>query len=423
MEVKKFNLFEANIKDNKGVPSDYIESIDKKAKQQYGTTGPSHTEMRKGFETMMKIQRIQNGNESKLTEIGKEIIMEHYGDIIDGVVLDIKIVKPNDREKREIIQKTKNSKKPLTESVDELTNEIEKRKILNVIMQGEAQNVQNMMFSKKDEIDKIDSSLLDLCVTGFEINKKFDWMDGIDLEQAMNDNPDMANAMEIDYEKDGEERPIIRVRALDLPMLIHETVKGIYELIMAHAIPEDSEMARKIMDETDTLKNEQEDVKYGPFIASDIRDYINDLLKRKTDTKVQSIPNIKEFIYGRMSQLDASTFIDLIKFILGGEKFKADSIMTNRNNNILDNAVLDAVGEEDEEYTDSYQDGGKYVQKFDEYEDEETQQEQEQEDYLKPKIKSYSEMSQRELENELNDAIDNGKIDVIKAIQPFIKIK
>jgi hypothetical protein len=48
-------------------------------------------------------------------------------------------------------------------------------------------------------------------------------------------------------------------------MLIHETVKGVYKLIMAHAIPEDKELALKIKNAVQTLEDETQDVKYGPY--------------------------------------------------------------------------------------------------------------------------------------------------------------
>lgn len=432
MEIKKFKLFEADIKDNTGIPSDYITDVEKKAKETYGTRGPSPQEMREGFETMMKIQRIQKGNEQKLEEIGKNIIQQYYGEIIEDVDLDIKIVDPNDKEKREITDKmVKNSKESQQQTYKEQPSvdytghapieEIDKRKILNNMMQGEAQNVQSMMFSAKSEIDKINPDLLNLYTRGFEINKKFDWMEGIDLEKMMNEHPEMANAMEVDYDgeenEEGETKPVIRVRALDLPMLIHETVKGIYELIMAHAIPEDSEMAKKILSKTDTLKDEQQDVKYGPYIAADIRDYINDLLARTTDEKTVTIPNIREFIYAELAGLSANIFVELIKSILSGDKRNADLLM--KNNGIVKRAVSNVIGDEPS-YKDSYEDSD-HVQKFDEFEDDGYAQkggQEEVEEWKKPK--TYSNMSQSQLLKLIDDAIDNEDYKTVKEIQPFL---
>jgi len=457
MEVKKFKLFEADIKSNKAVPSNYIEDVEKKANDSYGTRGPSQREMREGFEIMMQVQRIQHGNESKLDEIGKQIIQKYYGEIINDVVdLDIKIVSPDDEEKREMTDKmVKNSKEskkqeqsynkqqyqeqsPVDYTGEPPVEEIDKRKILNNMMQGESQNVQSMMFSAKSELDKIDPNLLNLYTRGFDINKKFDWMDGIDLEQMMNEHPEMANAMEVKYpenkdtssqndddEDEGgeegmeEEKPTIVARVLDLPMLIHETVKGIYELIMAHAIPDDSELAKKILSKTDTLKDEQQDVKYGPYIASDIRSYFNDLLVRTTDEKTIMIPNIREFIYAELAGLDAKIFVELIRFILLDDKRNADIIVKNQG--LVKKAISNILGDEPS-YTDSYENTDDHVQKYDEFDDDGYAQpagdKDEVEDWKKPK--TYAQMSQSQLMKLVDDALDEEDYATVKEIQPFL---
>jgi hypothetical protein len=218
-------------------------------------------------------------------------------------------------------------------------------------MQGEAQNVHSMIYSAKDKIDKIDSSLIDLYIRHLEINKKFDWDENRpDLGEMMKNMPELANCMETDYPEDGEDGKVkIKARVLDLPMLIHETVKGIYELMSAKAIPEDPVMAQKLLGLTDTLKDEEEDIKYGPYIAADLRDYINDLLKRTTDDVTQQIPNLKEFIFSKMMDLPANTFVQLMKDILMKKYKDADKVLRNKNNDddLVYQSILDAVGETD----------------------------------------------------------------------------
>jgi len=246
--------------------------------------------------------------------------------------------------------------------------EIDKSKVLNNIMQGEAQNVQNLMYYKKDAIDKIDPNYLEYLVEFFNINKKFDWKEGIDMEEPMKEHPEMSNVSDTDYEEneEGETVPVIKVRALDLQMLIHETIKGVYSLIMAHSIPDDPELAQAIKDATASFADENQDVKFGPYIAADVRDYVMGFLDRKYSGQTKSIKNIKEFVYGKMAGLKADVFIDLIYFILNKEMVKADFIMVK--NKIVEQILEDINGEED--YEDSYKGDGDFVQKYDEFDDE-----------------------------------------------------
>jgi hypothetical protein len=445
MILKKYSeLFEADVKDNKGVPSDYIEGVEQKGREQFGYNGPNPMEMREMMETMHSIMRIQDGNEEKLTEIGKAIIEEYYGSILDDVKLDIKIVKPNDPEKREMVEKMfdeeeqeeeQEEQEPGIESpeievpdvfpVD--VDEVDKRKILNNLMQGEAQNVHSMMHTKKDEIDEVDDFLLDLYTRLLEINRKFDWMDRADLEEMMKQNPDMANAEEVEWEEDedGEQTPVIKVRCLDLPMLIHETVKGIYELIMANAIPENAEMARKVIEETDSLKNEKEDIKFGPFIAADIRDFFTDYIDRKTNVSLVDIPNLREFIYGYMVELEASKFLELTYAILSDDKDMADDLI--KKYDIVEPAIADATGELEEIESSYDEDEEVSTMNIDDIiggpksSDEPLTPPKEEEP--KDRSKKLASMGKNQLNFELNKAIDNEDWEYAKEIQAMMQRK
>ena len=441
MKLQKYNqLFEADIKKNKGVPEDYIEGVEQKGREKYGYNGPSREEIHQIMDITKRIGDIQRGHEDELTEIGKEIIMQQYGSILDDVKLDIKVVRPDDEEKMEMVQKMINDeddepKIPSNdveipeEPVDQ--DEVDKRKILNNIMQGESQNVHSLMHYGKDKIDEIDGDLLDLYNRFLDLTKKADWDDRLNLEMMMKQMPQFCNAEEVNWEEneDGETTPVIKVRAIDLPLMIHETLKGIYELIMANAIPEDKELARKIMAETDSLSNEKEDVKFGPFIAADLRDFITSHLERTSDTDINEIPNLKEFIYGRIVELPANIFIELMYAILSGDQDKADTILRGSDHpkgytpksgkeareleekDLIYQAINDATGTVDVGTigVDIPDDEGDTV--VGKIEDDEI---------LKPKEKSYSDMSKSELDRELNQALEVDDYETIKKIQPYL---
>jgi uncharacterized protein YpiB (UPF0302 family) len=102
----------------------------------------------------------------------------------------------------------------------------------------------------------------------------------------------------------------INALGTDYAMLIHETVKGIYQLIMSVAIPNDDETAQAIIDNTDTLEDEIEDLKYGPEIAADLRDYIEEF------PEAGRISNLRARVYGKMMQMEANEMLELILQIL-----------------------------------------------------------------------------------------------------------
>jgi len=90
--------------------------------------------------------------------------------------------------------------------------------------------------------------------------------------------------------------PVIKARGIDFPMLLHETVKGIYELIASVSQPgldaseEEIKKAQTVKLNVSSFMDEAEDFRTGPEIASDFRDFINE----NPDSSYS--PNIRAFV-------------------------------------------------------------------------------------------------------------------------------
>lgn len=412
MKLKKYKQIfeEADIKD--ALDDEYLKDVERKARQQYGY-GPSHQEMMELMRLIEKIIRIQRGNEKKLEDIGISVLKKHYP-ILNDIELDVKIVSPDDEEKMEMAEKMIGDTQEQEISGDEdygpeaPQEEVNKRKIINSLMQGESQNVHSMVYDCKEEVDKINSDLINLYIRNLEINKKFDWFDGVSLEDMVEKSPQMVNAMETDYEEDeetGDTKPKIKARVLDLVMLIHEVVKGIYELIAAKAIPEDSVMAKKVLSKTDSLTDEQQDIRYGPYIAADLRNYLNEHFE-KIMIDYQG-DNVKELIYGELVTLPATEFIEVVKGMLINDT----SITLKKIKKIVDQVVTTI---------DSYYKKTSMSEfEYDDIEDDnfDTHVKEEPKELTD---KDYKNMGQNELKYQLDVAIDNGDYELAKRISNFI---
>lgn len=462
MRLKKFNqLFEADIKET--LPEDYIRDVRRRASPHMG--GPTRQDFQEAMQLMDEIFRIQDGNEEELTQIGIDILQEHYARMLEDIELDVKIVKPDDPDKLDMTDRMQNKDEEEEEEptyptfevpINVPKEEVDRRKLVNNIMQGEAQNVHSMLFTAKEKIDAVDPALLDLYIRHLELNRRFDWDENRpdNLEEMMKQHPEMANACETEYpEEEGGKLKII-ARVLDLPMIIHETVKAIYELMAAKAIPSDQTMAEALLKKTDTLKDEQEDIKYGPYIAADIRDYLNDLLQRTTDEGIQSIPNLREFIFSEMMDLPANVFVELIKSILLKDKETADFILTGNDKpthytpksmkeardlekkDLIYQAATKANHESDwidigvnipdEEELTGEREGERRIGEEgidDEVMDLINKPSQKEEPKEEPKKKKWFEYSKGELNNFLNDAIDKQDWTIAREIQQAIEKK
>lgn len=97
----------------------------------------------------------------------------------------------------------------------------------------------------------------------------------------------------------------IKARAICFPMLVHELIKGLYELISLQGFKGDKKSNQDIVNKVDKLEHEPSDIRFGKFIY----DALNDLFaKSKYDN-----PKIREFFFIEIYKLDDNDFISLIE--------------------------------------------------------------------------------------------------------------
>ena len=104
--------------------------------------------------------------------------------------------------------------------------------------------------------------------------------------------------------------PVLRVVGLDFVMLIHESVKAVYQYLSTPGISDDPEIAQIVKQQTSSFADEAEEFKYGPEIAAELRDFIN------VNSDVDKYPNTREFVYISLMEMDAEDFLFLMKGIL-----------------------------------------------------------------------------------------------------------
>lgn len=314
--IKRFSDFlnETTLKNNPAIPSDYMDEYTEFMTQKYEGEHP-----REFMSNINKMIQLQHGHEKELEEIAKKIVKNFYGTILDDVNFDVKIVEPGDQEQIEMSQKISFEKEPnfeIKKSGDESTKlEIDKRKIVNNIIQGESFNTFKLFQLMKDDVDEVNPELSKLYNKVVDDSYTLYWRLPEESQVRMvKDLPQFGNYFEVKYNDDNV---TIKVRALDMAALVHEMVKGVYELIAHRGIPEDKEMAEVVLKHTDTYWDEIEDLRYGPKISSDIRDFIN------KNPKINTYPNLREFVFGYMvdSQiLPTEEFLNLINGILNNTR-------------------------------------------------------------------------------------------------------
>lgn len=361
IQVKRIgDLMEAELKGNLGLPGEdgegenFLGKIKRQKDAIYGRINP----MQVGRE-LMSIQsylsRKTKGKEKELEKLALDLINHLYGEVLGDVEMDIKLVNSGEDVKDFLDDMTEKSNKPkkqkdeeeeeeeqeqetpeTTETPEDIKRKIkletDKRKIANLIIQGEALNVKTVIEMPEcvDRIKRIFGEqegevYIQNLIRITELGKALDWFIPSEHKaMSMEQHPEgFAGACHIDWDGDDEEdsvdgesgesedfTPVLRVVGVDFVMLIHESVKAVYEYLSTPGISKDPEIAQIVKSQTSSFADEADEFKYGSEVAAELRDFVN------INPRVDKYPNTREYIYMALMEMDAEDFLFLMKGIL-----------------------------------------------------------------------------------------------------------
>ena len=448
MNLKSFTQLvdEASLKDNPGIPGeggkegDYLSKVEGRAKEKLDSLQRRHgADIPRFMSFVSRAKQIQAGKEKDLEKLAEDAIRAYYGSILEEVTLNIKFPKEDQIKKSmEKVQAEPPEMPQLKELKDaNIISEIQKRKIANNITQGEAKNTKLILNlpEVRDGLTRIlgqeqGTEYKDLLNKITEIAGFFDWQIPMEVQLEMwtADKSGFSGSVTVEWNTDEEENseelaqrilselengtevpeeaeelfaqtgPTINALGTDFAMLLHESVKGIYELIAAVGIPDDEETAETVIMNTDSLADEIEDLRYGPEIAADLRDFIS------TFPEYDTIPNLREHVFGKMMAMDAKDFLDLMYMILN-EDSKAKPVVQE---------FIDEVAEE----IGKYELGQAGIDNYDDYEPSKETPGRAQ---TEPEEIDYSELSKREIEKLIDKALDAKDFDTVRDLAKYLK--
>ena len=257
-------------------------------------------------------QRLQSGKETELSELCEKAFYQLFGTLLNDVTLDLKI----GNEARQMMSETPEAppRQSIEAIVDErVLNEIMKRKILRTIQQGKGLNSKALLNLPlfKDGIKEIlgtrAQSYIDNLNNIVKVMAFFDaTLPEAQISSAIKSNAQGACDIDIQEKKKDEEETQkdaeklikdlengvdltktesdilsevevrIKARGVDLGILIHESLKGIYKLctqMSLEHLPE--EIAKQVLQNTDTTLDEPQEFKYGRPMQKQFEKIVN----------------------------------------------------------------------------------------------------------------------------------------------------
>ncbi len=372
--MKSFSDFlkeEIDLRGNKGIPDDLMGGAERQARSNLGVRIDDPRQMNQYGPQIMRLigqsqQIMMQGLDRrqleerfvKLETLAKNIVLAEYGELLEAsekpVNLIIKLLRPRRQVSEEIPDMDDVPAQPDEEFTQEIIKDenlrkaVDKKKILNVLNQGEAKATKNIIqYSDLVEPGLREifgnqwRTILDIWLETTEVANKMDWIMPLDMKSDMMKNvpQGMAGACQVTWEKEEKEEEeetqqqepqrqqpqtpqpqkeeeedeeydeeidfqgdeddydsiTIKAVGIDFPMLLHEAIKGIWALLKSGAIKEDEEMAKLIAQNTSSFLDESQDFRYGVAMQAMFRDFI---VACKDSTKYS---NMNARIYAKLA--------------------------------------------------------------------------------------------------------------------------
>ena len=270
------------------------------------------TVLRQSQKVLNEIVQAEDGYRDELEMVAAQMVTDAYP-IIDyaNIKIDAKIVDMNDLD----IPNPPEGEDPASPDFGEDDPEKlkAKRRIINGITQGASIRGAFGFLLFKEYIDDINPELVgkynEILKLAFGI---YDNEDAIAMMLAALAQGQKMQGGESEMEYDEEnEQFVIKAKAICFPMLVHEIVKGLYEIVGTEGFGSDKEKNQAIVNQVDKLSNEPRDLQYGKFIYDAISKIYN-------ESNIDD-PRVRELFFAELYKTPDAEFFPFIENAINDE--------------------------------------------------------------------------------------------------------
>ena len=259
-----------------------------------------------------EIVEAEDGYRDELEMVASQMVTDAYP-IIDyaNIKIDAKIVDMNDIKLPEPQPQEDPASPDFGEDDPEKLKA--KRRIINGITQGASIRGAFGFLLFREYLDAINPELVakysEILKLAFGI---YDDENAIAMLLAMiAQNQNMPGGeSEMEYDEENEQF-VIKARAICYPMLVHEIVKGLYEIVGTEGFGADKEKNQAIVGAVDKLSNEPRDLQYGKFIYDAISTIYN-------QSEIDD-PRVRELFFAELYKSSDDEFFPFIENAINDE--------------------------------------------------------------------------------------------------------
>jgi len=215
------------------------------------------------FPLVKTTMQLEEDHRKELEDLAVKMVREEFD--MDESVVDIEAILTPIID----IEGTKKNPKPVKSEMefknhDEIVqskDEVYKRRFVNAMIQGASKKCNHMFHMAEDELADLDPKLSNLYS---KMMSNADYMYYIipDMENGVN-----GGVVRVEFPTKENPKVKIIAQAMVFPVLIHELVKGVMEVLSAKGLPK-NKMGKFVIDKADYLAAEPWDMRIGPALWS-----------------------------------------------------------------------------------------------------------------------------------------------------------
>jgi hypothetical protein len=269
---------------------------------------------------------IETKHRKKLQELAVKMIREEF-DLPNDIKIEATLTPNINMEKVNLVKDNVTEEMVFDnyDSILDARQEIQKRRFLNAMTQGAAKKCNHMFHMVDDDLTSLDPRLPN------KYNKIMTAADYSYFKIPKMDRQTSGGVVRVENNDNGY--PIIKAEAMVFPVLIHELVKGVMEILSSHGLPKNKKMCKYVLGQSDVVTDEPWDMRLGPVIWSKFTNLFED-----------EDFNLKHHVYSDLASLPTREFNRVMKEILMNTK-EGKKIIKE----MCDNVKEDFVREEYEE--------------------------------------------------------------------------
>jgi len=231
------------------------------------------------------------------------------------------------------------------EQIQHANDNVYKRRFLNAMTQGAAKKSSHMFHLVEKELAGMDPRLSTkygklMAAADYSYFIEPDMHDVMErTENGMDGKTVSGGIVKVTLPTEENPKCCIHAQGMVFPVLIHELVKGVMEILSAHGLPEDDKVANYVIGKADFLAAESWDMRLGPA-----------LWERFTKLIKPDDFHLKHNVYSELAALPVNEFNRSMREVMAGTKLGQqiiDELLEGCKSRIEEDVYRDEMGDDD----------------------------------------------------------------------------